>query len=173
MSETDREVLFANEAFVIGMLQAVSGGSIVAAISQIDNLVKSGGRTALLLFLTATAVSLTFAVLAAYWKHQYKLWDIKGGVSRAKAKKLREEDKVQEAESKENEARERGKKSERFLSAMRSCMATSVIALLLGIGQLVIAFWMYPSQQQAPNEVLKENKPNVSLGTSASAISQS
>lgn len=159
MTEIDREVLFANEAFVISMLQAVSGGSIVAAISQIDSLVNNGGRTAFLLFLTAMATSLAFAVLAAYWKHQYKLWDVKAGASMARSVKLRHEHKLQDAESSEIEARERSKKSVRFLSAMRSCMAVSVIAVLLGIGQLVIAFWTHPTQA-APNEVLHDDARN-------------
>jgi hypothetical protein len=85
MSETDREVLFSNEAFVIGMLQAVSGGSIVAALSQSDALVKFAGQNSLLLFVTAMATCLAFAILTAYWKHQYKLWDVKAGASRARA----------------------------------------------------------------------------------------
>src|SRR6266550_6292262 len=77
LAQTDREVLFANEAFVVGMLQAVSGGSIVAALAQAESLVKWAGRTSFLLFLTAAALALGLAILAAYWRHQYKMWDVK------------------------------------------------------------------------------------------------
>ena len=70
MAQSDRDVLFANESFVVGMLQAVSGGSLVAAISQADALTKHAGRMALAFLLTAMALALVVAVLAAYWKHQ-------------------------------------------------------------------------------------------------------
>jgi hypothetical protein len=45
MAQTDRNVLFANEAFVLGMLQAVSAGAVVAALAQSETLVKWVGRT--------------------------------------------------------------------------------------------------------------------------------
>ena len=50
MADQDREVLFANEAFVIGMVQAVAGGSIVAALSQLQTLVTYAGRTSFCYF---------------------------------------------------------------------------------------------------------------------------
>ncbi|MCY1436788.1 hypothetical protein PS726_01831 [Pseudomonas fluorescens] len=58
MTQTDREVLFANEAFIVGVLQAVSGGAVVAAISQADSLVKWAGRTSFLLFITSASLAL-------------------------------------------------------------------------------------------------------------------
>lgn len=83
VAQTDRDILFSNEAFVIGMLQAVSGGSLVAAVAQSEALLKLSGNIAFLLFLTVMAVALLGAVLAAYWKHQYKLWDVKAQASAA------------------------------------------------------------------------------------------
>ena len=81
MAQTDRDVLFANEAFVVGMLQAVSGGAVVAALAQSDSLVKWAGRTSFLLLVTAALLALGLAVLAAYWRHQYKMWDVKAQAS--------------------------------------------------------------------------------------------
>ena len=36
--QKERDVLFFNEAFVIGVLQAVSGGSLFAALAQTGNI---------------------------------------------------------------------------------------------------------------------------------------
>jgi hypothetical protein len=80
---TNREVLFANEAFAIGMLQGVSGGAVVAALAQAESLVKWAGRTSFLLFITAATLALGLAVLAAYWRHQYKMWDVKNRSAKA------------------------------------------------------------------------------------------
>ena len=75
MAQTDRDILFANEAFLIGVLQAVAGGSLVAGLSQAETLVKFAGKHSFLGFLTATGLALLAAVLSAYWKHEYKMWD--------------------------------------------------------------------------------------------------
>ena len=127
MPQTDRDILFSNEAFVIGMLQAVSGAALVAALSQSQALVGLSGNTAFLLFLTAMAVALVVAVLAAYWKHQYKLWDVKAQVSASR--------------NAADEAQCRSKKANRYLSAMRVAFALSLAAIVLGVGELVAASW--------------------------------
>ena len=127
MAQIDREVLFANESFVIGVLQAVSGGSLVAAISQSDTLIDYAGRLALAGFLTFSAIALLAAVLAAYWKHQYKLWDIKAGISVAQGQTA---DAVARSES-----------SNRFLAWMRRAMFVAVIAIVVAICGLVGALW--------------------------------
>ena len=62
MAQTDRETLFTNEAFVVGMLQAVSGGAVVAAIAQSESLVKLAGRTSFLLFVMVVSI-LVFSLL--------------------------------------------------------------------------------------------------------------
>jgi hypothetical protein len=127
MAQSDRDVLFANESFVVGMLQAVSGGSLVAAISQADALVKYAGRLPFVSLLTAMGLALAASVLAAYWKHQYKMWDVKAQVSA----------------SQENtaEAAQRSQSAGRYLTAMRRAMLTSVVTVVFGLGVLVAAFW--------------------------------
>lgn len=146
MDDLDREVLFSNEAFVISMLQGVSGGSIVAAISQFTNLVENAGRISLLIFVTAMATGLALAVLAGYLKHQYKLWDVKARCSIAEAKMYHSQGAIQDAKNAETTATERGNKTARYLSGMRFFMAFSVIGVLFGIGYLVFALWTFPSQ---------------------------
>ena len=46
----DRDILFSNEAFVTGMLQAVSGGSLIAALAQSEPLIKLSGKITFLIF---------------------------------------------------------------------------------------------------------------------------
>lgn len=58
MAELDRSTLFANEAFAIGMLQAVSGGAVITAISNAKVLMDLIGRIPFLLFFTAAVVTL-------------------------------------------------------------------------------------------------------------------
>ena len=81
--QKERDVLFSNETFVISVLQAVSGGSLFAALAQSETLLKLAGKIPFLTFLTLMGVGLVSAVLSAYWKHQCKMWDVKARVSMA------------------------------------------------------------------------------------------
>ena len=109
----DRDILFSNEAFVIGVLQAVSGGSLVAALAQSEAIIKLSSKMAFLVFLTIMVVALLAAVLAAFWKHQYKMWDIKRN----------------------------GPRASNYLAAMRRALIFSVGAILVGFSMLVGSFW--------------------------------
>jgi hypothetical protein len=129
MAQTDRDVLFANEAFVVGMLQAVSGGAVVAAISQAEPLVKWAGRTSFLLFISSAALALALAVLAAYWRHQYKMWDVKAQASASHGKN--------------EEAASRGCRSSFFLWAMRYAVVGALLAILFALAQLIVSLWLY------------------------------
>lgn len=128
MAQTDRDILFSNEAFVIGMLQAVSGGALVAALAQAEALIKLGGNIAFLLFLTAMAGVLLVAVLGAYWKHQYKLWDVKAQVSASK--------------NEATEAQTRSAKANGYLKAMRMTLVIALVGISFGLGELIVAFWL-------------------------------
>jgi hypothetical protein len=128
MTQTDRDILFSNEAFVIGMLQAVSGGGLVAGIAQSQALTTLSGAHASLSFLTAMACALLSAVLAAYWKHQYKLWDVKAQVSAAQGSA--------------EEAQVRSRRANRYLNAMRYAFVVSLVGIFIGIGSLIVAFWL-------------------------------
>jgi len=128
MAQTDRDILFSNEAFVIGMLQAVSGAGFLAAISQSQTLINLFGKTAFLLVLTSMAVALMVAMLAAYCKHQYKLWDVKAQVSASK--------------NESNQAQLRSTKSNKYLKAMRIAFVVALITILFWVAELLVTVWL-------------------------------
>ena len=123
--QKERDVLFSNEAFVIGVLQAVSGGSLFAALAQSEVLLKLSGRLPFLTFLTLMGIGLISSVLAAYWKHQYKMWDVKARVS----------DTPSQAQTRSNSA---GK----YLIAMRRAMFIAVFAVVFSLGQFLLFAWI-------------------------------
>jgi hypothetical protein len=125
--QKERDVLFSNEAFVIGVLQVVSGGSLFAALAQSEALVKLAGKLPFLTFLTLMGVGLISAVLAAYWKHQYKMWDVKARVSAAGGNS--------------SEAQTRSASSSAYLIAMRRAMFVAMLAFVFGLGELLFFAW--------------------------------
>jgi len=109
----EREQLFGNEAFAIGMLQVVSGGSIVAAVSQLDVFIRYADKVFFLAFISLMSVSLLAAVFAAYWRHQYKMWDVKRSAAKANC----------------------------YLKAMRGAMLVAVLFVVAGVISLLVTFW--------------------------------
>ncbi len=127
MSQLDRQVLFGNEAFTIGVLQAVSGAAAVGAISQFDKLIGLAGRNSVLAFITLVVATLVLAVLAAYFRHQYKMWDVK----------------AQAAYGQGNPelAEQRSGWANRDFGRMRRAMTAAVVSLCFGFLELVVSFW--------------------------------
>jgi len=111
------------------MLQAVSGGAVVAALAQAESLVKWAGRTSFLLFVTAAALALGLAVLAAYWRHQYKMWDVKAIASANQGKS--------------QEAQNRSAKANFYLWGMRYVLVAAVLCILFALGQFIVSLWLY------------------------------
>ena len=128
MTQTDRDILFSNEAFVVGMLQAVSGAAVVSALSQSEPLVKWAGHLSFLLFITASAIALGLALLAAYWRHQYKMWDVKAQCSIA--------------ENNTEEANRRSRRTSFYLWGMRHVLVGSLLSFLFALGQLITSMWV-------------------------------
>ncbi len=128
MSQLDRQVLFGNEAFAIGVLQVVSGAAAVAAISQIDKLIQLAGRNSVLAFITLVVATLVLAVLAAYFRHQYKMWDVKAQAAYS----------VGDPDL----GKQRSDWANRDLGRMRRAMTTAVVTLCIGFFELVVFFWM-------------------------------
>lgn len=146
MAELDRSTLFANEAFAIGMLQAVSGGAVITAVTNAKSFSELIGKIPFLLFFTAAVVTLALAVLAAYFRHQYKMWDVKAGVSRSKEKV--------------DEASERSQKANCYLSAMRRILAIAVSVFVLGLAVPVVSVWCSEFCKQASfNKALNPDAP--------------
>ncbi len=128
MSELDREVLFRNEAFTIGVLQAVSGAATAGAISQFAALNGLAGRVPVLVFITLMVLTLVCAVLAAYLRHQYKMWDIKAGSAGGRGE--------------QELAETRAAWAVRDLRRMRGSMTAAVTILCFGFLELVVSLWL-------------------------------
>ncbi len=123
LHERERQLLFGNEAFVIGMLQTVSTAVAIAAFAQIDKLDTFVGRWPMLAFLSATILCLALAVTAAFFRHQYKMWDVKAAVA-APADKA-----------------DRVRKTQRYLRAMRICMGIATASLAGGLVAVIAGMW--------------------------------
>ena len=126
MPVTDREALFQNEAFAIGVVQVVSGAAAAGALSQFVGLADLVGQIPVLVFITFMVLALVSAVLAAFFRHQYKMWDLKFSVADST-----------------KEVNEILTYSSDNLKRMRRCMATSVILLCVGFVALVASLWWY------------------------------
>lgn len=147
MAELDRSTLFANEAFAIGMLQAVSGGAVITAVTNAKPFSEFIGRIPFLLFFTAAIVTLALAVLAAYFRHQYKMWDVKAGVSRS--------------QKNQKEAKERSEKANCYLVSMRRVLAVAVTVFVLGLAVPVASVWYSEfCKPVSPNKALNPDAPN-------------
>ena len=96
-------------------------------LAQSKALIKLSGNIAFLIFLTAMALALLLAMLAAYWKHQYKLWDVKAQAWAAR--------------NAGGEAQTRSARANKYLTAMRTAFVVSLVAILFGVSELVVAFW--------------------------------
>ncbi len=114
MAQLDREVLFESERFVIGVLQVVSAGSVVAALGQAQTVAKLVGQTPFRLFVTGMVAALILAVLAAFYRHYYKMWDVKGSDA---------------------------KKAKYYLNATRRCVRNSLLLECGAFVLLVGAMW--------------------------------
>jgi hypothetical protein len=125
LHQKEREVLFENEALVIKVLQAVSGASLVAGLSQSEHLEKLAGKLSLLLLLTAMTVGLLAAVIAAHWKHQYKMWQVKAAATDGDSEQLK-----------------MSKFSGLYLTGMRGAIWVALVAIAIGFIQLLVFLWV-------------------------------
>jgi hypothetical protein len=131
MSNTEhdgvRERYFGNEAFVIGMLEVVAGGSIVAVLAQIDVLARLAPRWLLLVCLTLLVAALGAAVLAATWRYFYTLWYMKERAALKKGEVARSE--------------RHGRDSSESLQDMRRAIPLSVFFLISSYVLLLCGMW--------------------------------
>ena len=123
LHKQNREVLFENEKFLLGLLQAVSAAIIAGAISQFDKLSQISGITATKILLSLSAMSLALAIVSAFSKHEYKKWDLKAACKTG------------------NEQNKRYKKAGRYLRLMRWGMLLSTISLCLGLFIFIGSLW--------------------------------
>lgn len=79
--ERERQVLFGNEGFAIGELQTVSAATSFGIISQLSSLQVAASPYHVKLALTGTVIALIASILAAFFRHEYKKWDVKARVA--------------------------------------------------------------------------------------------
>jgi len=70
-------VLFGNEAFAIGTLQTVALTASIAVASQLGEIAALVGRRVVPLLLSAFLLALALAVVAAFFRHQYKMFGVR------------------------------------------------------------------------------------------------
>lgn len=125
----DREVYFASEAFLIGVLQVVSGAALIASLTESSAITDAAGGLPHLMFLTLMGLALVAAVLAAFASFRYKMWNMKAGASAAK----------HEVE----EAKERLRKANWHLDLARWEMLFGTASIAVAIVFLVGGIWFY------------------------------
>lgn len=152
MANEDREVLFSNERFLIGVLQVVSGGALVAAVAQKAAFTDLAGKMGYAFFVTAMIAGLGAAILAAYWKHSYKMWDVKAGASEAQARFAKSVNDDNGFGVHSREVTERHKRANRDLRLMRGAMKAAMVTLLVGFVALLLALWIDVAFSPAPKE---------------------
>lgn len=126
--QKEREVLFSNEALVITVLQALTGGAMFAAIAGAQNLVELFGEWQFLIFLTTVDIALLASVLAAWGRHQYKKWDVKAAASASEGNAAATE--------------KRARLTSFYLGAMRWSMGTAVTAFSIALIELPVFAWL-------------------------------
>ena len=119
------QVLFSNEALLITVLQALTGGAMFTAIAGAERLIELIGEWQFLVFLTTADLALLASVLAAWGKHQYKKWDVKANAS-----------------GDQTEAATRSCKANFYLVAMRWTMAIAVTAFSIVLIEMPVFAWM-------------------------------
>jgi hypothetical protein len=122
--DRERQVLFQNEAFAIGMLQAVSGAAVFGVISQIPALQSNAGGLPVLIALTTLILALACAVLSAWFRHEYKKWDVKARVTHD-----------------EDERARRLNSASFYVGAMRRLMMAAALLILAALGALLVGLW--------------------------------
>lgn len=137
--QKNREVLFANEALVITVMQALSGGAVAASLAGWDDLSLIVGSAQLLAFLVTLEVSLGASVLAAYWKHEYKKWDVKSAHERIES--WGETDETKRLKMVEETGRRIGKAGD-YLTCMRRALAVTTWSFSIALAEIPVFIWL-------------------------------
>ena len=122
--QEDRAALRRNEAFTIGILQAVSGAALLGALSQYGKLHEKVGPITTLIVTTGFIVILIAAVVSALCRHHYLMWSVKGTATREQVEKVIQAD-----------------RANKYLKWMRRLMVTATVMIGLSFGFLILALW--------------------------------
>jgi hypothetical protein len=109
------QILSGNEAFALGALQTVSAATAFGILSQFTVLNGAAGRGFVLVALTVVVFALTFAILGAYYRHLYKLWQV---------------------------VRENDRRASLYYFIMRSLLTASACAIVCSLFTILIGMWL-------------------------------
>jgi hypothetical protein len=121
--DAERRKLNENEAFAIGILQAVCAGAAFGIVGSLKTFNRIAGHVPVLIALTALVLGLVAAVAAAWFRHQYQLWAVKA------------------AAKKGHEAEKHLENAVRDLGRMRNSMTGSAILLVVSLIFMIGALW--------------------------------
>jgi hypothetical protein len=79
--------------------------------------------------------------LGAYWKHEYKKWDVKAQASQAQSENSAHHDRQLSANFLQ-EAVARSKRADRLLAMMRWAMLGATVAIIAAVLEPVGAIWL-------------------------------
>ena len=122
--QQERVVLFGNEGFALGALHTVSAAAAFGVVNQMDKLRDIAGIIAPLTSLTLLLAALAASIGAAYFRHEYKMWDIKARVLNEDAEQAR-----------------RFKKANFYLGWMRELMGAATLWIVGALLILAFAMW--------------------------------
>jgi len=123
--EHERHVLFGNEAFVIGMLQTVALAASIALASRLDEVAAIVGRKIAPVLLSAFLFALALAVVAAFFRHEYKMFGVKTPLGKD-----------------DNEKSRRAWWATFYLTGMRWLMGGATYLIAIAIFAGVLAMWL-------------------------------
>ncbi len=126
-NQAERQVLFGNEGFALGVFQTVSGLVAFGIVNQYGDLQTAAGKLPIMLALTGVVAALICAVLGAWYRHSYKMWDLK---ARSFA-----------ANGLEAETAVRQNRAGRRLVIMRRLMNSSAILISVSLASIVVGIW--------------------------------
>jgi len=149
MSDIKTPAPFPYDAFCITVLLAVSCGSIVIALAQVEAIIYFSNQIAFLVFLTTTILASLFSVLAAFFKHQQKDCKNKATESLERIKQLEErggaDDKITRAiQLLKREIHNKNNLATKFSKMSGAVVKGSLICITLGFGYLLFSLWYAP-----------------------------
>ena len=149
MLDSKTNTPFPYDAFCITVLLAVSCGSIVIALAQVEAIIYFADKFAFLVFLTTTILASLFSVLAAFFKHQQKDCKNKASESLDRVKQLEErggtDDKITRAILLlKRDSQKKSISASKFSRMAGIVVKGSLLSIVIGFIFLLVSLWYAP-----------------------------
>ncbi|MFQ5658809.1 MAG: hypothetical protein ACE5GZ_00165 [Gammaproteobacteria bacterium] len=139
----------------------------MAALSLVEELLYFADQFAFLIFLSADAAALIFAILAAFFKFEQNESEIKSRASLERAKQLEERGKDDEKIGKailiyKKEAQNKSTSSRKFSNLSSIAVKGALLSILTGFIFLIVSLWVTPvSNMMATSPVTESGEISV------------